>query len=177
MDGSSEKLSPNVCFQDELTDSELGVSLKVCYNCSTCTTACPVALETEGKFNPRTIIQLANCGYEERLILENNPNVWQCTMCEVCQEVCPQNVDLHEIFLVVKNTAARYENIPENYTAESQKVFQFGKSIPLQSAIEKRRTQLELPVIPPVDVEEIQTLLNMTEMKDILGQHDKKEVK
>ena len=67
-----------------------------------------------------------------------------------------------------------YENIPENYTAESQKVYQYGKSIPLQSAIEKRRAQLSLPEIPPVDVNEIQTLLNMTEMKDILAQLDKK---
>ncbi len=107
--------------------------------------------------------------------MENNPNVWECSMCEICQEVCPQNVDLHEIFLVVKNTAARFNNLPENYRSESQKVYECGKSIPLQPAIEKRREQLGLPGILPVDVGEIQTLLNLTEMKGILSQENSQE--
>lgn len=162
--------NPAACLREEFTDSELGVSLRVCYNCSTCSTSCPVALETGGKFNPRTIIQLANCGFEERLIEDLSPNTWECSMCEVCQEVCPQHVDLHEIFITVKNAAAEFGHIPESYSGETNQVFLHGKAVPLQPAIAKRREQLGLPPSPEVSVEEIQRLMNFTPAKTILDQ-------
>lgn len=170
-----ENQSPAACLRDDFTDSELGVSLRVCYNCSTCSTACPVALETGGKFNPRTIIQLANCGFEDRLIIDLNPNVWDCTMCEVCQEVCPQHVNLHEIFITVKNAAAEFEHIPESYTSETQQVYSFGKAVPLQSAIAKRREKLGLPPSQDANVKEIQILMNLTPVKSILEIAEKKQ--
>ena len=152
----------------EFIESELGVSLKVCYNCSTCATVCPVALETGGKFNPRTIVQLANCGYEDRLIFDLTPNVWDCTMCEICQEECPQKVNLHEIFIKVKNAAAENKHIPDSYLNESQQVWQCGKAVPIQPAIAKRREQMGLPVSSEDDVAEIQFLLNLTPLPHIL---------
>ncbi|MCF2138648.1 MAG: 4Fe-4S dicluster domain-containing protein [Candidatus Lokiarchaeota archaeon] len=160
--------NPAACLRDEFTDSELGVSLRVCYNCSTCSTSCPVALETGGKFNPRSIIQLANCGFEERLIEDLSPNTWECSMCEVCQEVCPQHVNLHEIFISVKNAAADFGNIPESYTSETNQVYLHGKAVPLQPVIAKRRAQLGLPPSPEVSISEIQHLMDLTPVKLIL---------
>lgn len=169
-----QQIPAAACLREEFTESELGVSLRVCYNCSTCATACPVALETGGKFNPRTIIQLANCGFEDRLIVDLEPNVWECTMCETCQEVCPQHVDLHEIFITVKNAAAEFDNIPESYTSETNQVYLFGKAVPLQDAIAKRREKLGLPPSLDVNVEEIQKLINNTPAKHILDAINKK---
>ncbi|WP_457557247.1 4Fe-4S dicluster domain-containing protein [Candidatus Harpocratesius sp.] len=160
--------NPAACLREEFTDSELGVSLRVCYNCSTCSTSCPVALETGGKFNPRSIIQLANCGFEERLIVDLSPNTWECSMCEVCQEVCPQHVNLHEIFISVKNAAADFGNIPESYTSETNQVYLHGKAVPLQPAIAKRRAQLGLSPSPEVSITEIQHLMDLTPVKLIL---------
>ncbi|RLI64383.1 MAG: hypothetical protein DRO88_07490 [Promethearchaeia archaeon] len=166
--------NPAAFLREEFTDSELGVSLSVCYNCSTCSTSCPVALETRGKFNPRSIIQLANFGYEERLIKDLSPNTWECSMCEVCQEVCPQHVDLHEVFITIKNAAAELGNIPKSYSSETNQVYLHGKAVPLQPAIAKRRAQLGLPISPEVSISEIQHLMNFTPAKAILDQANAK---
>ncbi|TFH30091.1 MAG: 4Fe-4S dicluster domain-containing protein [Promethearchaeota archaeon] len=173
---SLNALTPaGACLREDLTTGDLGMSLRICYNCSTCSTACPVALETGGKFNPRSIIQLANCGFEDRIIIDLEPNVWDCTMCEICQEVCPQNVDLHGIFVTVKNAAAEYSNIPESYTSETGQVYQFGKAVPLQPAIVKRREQLGLPPSIDANVNEIQLLMNLSGAKAILDAVEKKK--
>ena len=158
------------CLREELADSEAGITLRVCYNCSTCATACPVALETGGKFNPRTIIQLANCGYEERLLFDYNefPDVFDCTCCETCQEVCPQHVNLHETFMIVKNLRGQESYIPDSYTDETEQVYLNGKAVPVQAAINKRRIQLGLPESVDTNAEEIRQLMDMTPVKDVL---------
>lgn len=170
-----EKINPIMSLHDEFTDSELGISLNLCYNCSTCSTICPVALETEGKFNPRLIILLANFGYEERLVVDLKPNVWQCTMCELCQEACPEGVNLHEVFLRIKNASASYHNIPKSYTSETNQVYLYGKAVPSQPVIEKRREQLGLPKSPSTDVDEIKKLMGMTPVEKILQEIEKLE--
>ena len=170
-----EKSNPIISLHDEFTDSELGTSINLCYNCSTCSTICPVALETEGKFNPRSIILLANFGYEERLVVDLKPNVWQCTMCELCQEACPEGVNLHEVFLRIKNASASYHNIPKSYTNETNQVYLFGKAVPSQPVIEKRREQLGLPKSPSTDVDEIKKLMGMTPVEKILQEIKKIE--
>jgi len=170
-----EKIDPVLSLHDEFTDSELATSLNLCYNCSTCSTICPVALETEGKFNPRSIILLSNFGYEKRLIVDLNPNVWQCTMCELCQEACPEGVNLHEVFLRIKNASASYHNIPKSYTSETNQVYLYGKAVPSQPVIEKRREQLGLPKSPSTDVDEIQKLMGMTPVVNILKEIEELE--
>lgn len=170
------KHETKACQIDDLGESDLGISLRSCYNCSTCTVNCPVALETEGKFNPRTIIQLANCGFEDRLITEGKPEVWDCTMCETCDEVCPQNVKLGEIFVRVKNTAMQHGRIPNNYKDETLQVFECGKAIPSQAAIEKRRKQLGLPDAMAPNMNEIHTIMEETGVKKILTKNDQPPV-
>lgn len=165
---SSSHQNPSTHLRKEFTDSNLNIFLNICYNCSTCSTICPVALETRGKFNPRSIIQLANWHYENRLVIDLVPNIWDCTMCELCQEECPQNVNLHEIFIKVKNAAAKYYNIPESYTSETNQVYQHGKAVPPQPAIDKRRSQLGLSKSPETDLEEIQNLMKLTNVKKLL---------
>ncbi|MHA1672633.1 MAG: 4Fe-4S dicluster domain-containing protein [Promethearchaeota archaeon] len=165
--------SPAASLREDLSTGEMGISLNICYNCSTCSTICPVALETEGNFNPRAIIQLANCGFENRLIIDLEPDVWDCSMCELCQEACPQHVDLHGIFVTVKNAAAKYANIPESYTSETGQVYLFGKAVPLQPAIVKRREKLGLPPSIDTNLSEIQLLMNLSGAKDILDAVEK----
>ena len=164
-----ELTNSSACLREELADTEVGISLRVCYNCSTCSTACPVALETEGKFNPRTIIQFANCGYEERLLFDYTPDVFLCSCCEICQEVCPQDVNLHETFMIIKNLRGQESYIPDSYTNETEQVYLHGKAVPIQVAINKRRKQLGLPESVETDADEIRKLMDMTPVKDVLA--------
>lgn len=170
-----EPTNASACFREELTDTEIGVSLRVCYNCSTCSTSCPVALETEGKFNPRTIIQLANCGFEDRLLFDYTPDVFDCTCCEICQEVCPQHVNLHETFIVVKNLRGQESMIPDSYTDETEQVYEHGKAVPIQASINKRRTKMGLPESEKMNADEIQKLMDMTPVKSVLERKKKQK--
>jgi heterodisulfide reductase subunit C len=114
-------------------------SLSYCYQCSTCSGGCPVALITEGKYNPRKIIEEAILGFQERLVEEQDPNVWLCSTCQTCVELCPQNVELTEIFALIKNRCFEKGKYPEGFSAQGQAIIDNGIAIPYSNAILTRR--------------------------------------
>ena len=64
----------NFKFRKELLNEN--ASLSYCYQCATCSGGCPVALKTEGDYNPRKIIGLEGYGIEvvERVPIETKPH-------------------------------------------------------------------------------------------------------
>ncbi|MFX1282409.1 MAG: 4Fe-4S dicluster domain-containing protein [Promethearchaeota archaeon] len=147
----------NFSKRNELINENL--SLSYCYQCSTCTGGCPVALKTAGKYNPRKIIELSLLGLEQRLIEGQDINIWLCSTCQNCVEYCPQKVLLTEIFNTVKNHSAVEGLAPEAYYLQGKAIYDSGLAIPYSSAILRRREQLGLPLINTPNVEEIQSLL------------------
>ena len=91
----------NFEFRNELLKHN--ASLSYCYQCSTSSGGCPVALITDGKYNPRKIIEEAILGLEEKLVEKQEPNSWLCSTCQKCVELCPQKVELTEFFTLIKN--------------------------------------------------------------------------
>ncbi len=176
-------------LREELAKHDLTVSASVCYNCSTCVNSCPVSRITEGRYNPRKIIQLANSEYEDKLYVNLEPNTWECTMCELCHEDCPQGVNLHEILLLVKNVISKEYECPKHHLAEAESLTEFGKAIPSSRSIERRREQLGLPEVKETDVQEVCKLIQMStiaeyglepqcpEMKKRLEERKKKKAK
>jgi len=140
-------------------------SLSYCYQCSTCSGGCPVALITEGKYNPRKIIEEAILGLQEKLVIEQDPNPWLCSTCQKCVELCPQKVELTEIFTLIKNLCFEEGKFPEAFSAQGQAVLEFGIAIPYSKAILSRREKLGLPSITTAPVDEIQTLMKETEFE------------
>ena len=63
--------------------------LKACYQCSSCTSVCP--LRRVSKFNPRKIIH--NYLIDKPL---DEDDLTICLTCGLCLEVCPQQVDFPE---------------------------------------------------------------------------------
>ena len=88
-------------FRNELIKEDF--SLNYCYQCGTCSSSCPVALITEGEYNPRKIIEQSLLGFKDLLLKDQKPNVWLCCTCHMCVEECPQNIFLTEIFEKIKN--------------------------------------------------------------------------
>lgn len=140
-------------------------SLSYCYQCSTCSGGCPVALITEGKYNPRKIIEEAILGLQEKLVIEQDPNPWLCSTCQKCVELCPQKVELTEIFTLIKNQCFEEGKFPEAFSTQGQAVLEFGIAIPYSKAILSRREKLGLPSITTAPVDEIQTLMKETEFE------------
>ena len=150
-------------------------SLSYCYQCSTCSGGCPVALMTEGSYNPRKIIELAILGLQDKLVDKQDPNVWLCSTCQKCVELCPQKVELTEIFTLIRNLCFEKGKVPDSFTAQGQAVFDSGVAIPFSNAILTRRKKLGLPVIKTAPVKDIQNLLKETDFEKNLSKGGIKE--
>ncbi len=109
-------------FRNSIIQKDLGNTLAYCYQCGTCSGACPVAQVTKGRYNPRKLILNSLLGLKDNLLLgaENNFNIWGCTVCDTCDEMCPQNVELTEIFTLLKNMSVKKGEAPDYYTTQAK---------------------------------------------------------
>ncbi len=154
-------------FRKQILENSIGDTLAYCYQCATCSGACPVAQVTQGRYNPRRLILDSLLGLKEKIFGKNNAfAIWGCTVCDTCDEVCPQKVELTEIFTLLKNISVERGEAPEHYTAQASIILDAGKAIPMQSAIERRREQLGLPKIMEPDLKEVQELLKTTKIAE-----------
>jgi len=134
-------------------------SLYVCIQCGQCTEGCPVAPMSDGKYNPRLMIEKILLGQKRMLEDDRDSNIWLCSTCQLCVEQCPQKIELTEIFVSIKNESFEDGKSPEGFQLQAKMVFDHGMSIPYTPPILKRREQLGLPEIKFADNKEIQTLL------------------
>ena len=156
-------------FRKKVMDAHIKDSLKYCYQCNRCTEVCPVSKVTEGRYNPRSNILNSLLGLSANILdIEDTFAIWGCTVCDTCDEICPQKIELTEIFSVLKNMSVKKGTAPSYYIGQASTIFDTGKAIPMQTAIERRRDQLGLPLVESPNVEEVQKLLNATKLNIIL---------
>ncbi|MHA1149767.1 MAG: 4Fe-4S dicluster domain-containing protein [Promethearchaeota archaeon] len=156
-------------LRKKIMDTHIHDTLKYCYQCNRCGDVCPVAKVAPGRYNPRALILGSFLGISAwTLDVEDKFAIWGCTVCDSCDEVCPQKIELTEIFTVLKNMSIKRKEGPEYYTAQASAIYDSGKAIPMQPAIERRRTQLGLPKIEPPAVDEVQKILNATKLNEII---------
>ena len=141
-------------------------SLSYCYQCATCSGACPVALATAGRYNPRKIIELSILGLQDKLIEGTDVSIWLCSTCQTCVELCPQKVELTEIFSLIKNKSFEEGKIPEAFQLQGQTIIDHGVALPYSKAIESRREKLGLPVVKTAPVDEIKKILKETDFEN-----------
>jgi len=83
-------------------------SYQGCYSCQRCTNICPVVRlydnpEEELDMLPHQIIFSLGIGNKE--IATGSRMIWSCSTCYLCQEHCPNQVELTDIFYSLKNSA------------------------------------------------------------------------
>ena len=145
-------------------------TLYPCFQCGVCTESCPIAQISEGRYNPRRLILNVLLGLEKKIFGQENAfTIWGCTLCNNCDEVCPQKVEPTEIFFTLKNMSAERGEAPSYYYSQLETVLEYGKAIPKQPAIERRRQELKLPSILEPDVDEIKKLLSSTNLPSKLS--------
>jgi len=152
-------------FKKQVMDYHIsGDQIKYCFQCSRCADNCPVTrvtadFYTTTGYNPRSNILNALLGYKEAIFGADPLTIWGCTVCDTCDEVCPQHIELTEIFTFLKNQSIAKGDGPEFIYSQAKAIFDSAKAIPSQPAIERRRQQLGLPAVAEPDLNELQTLL------------------
>jgi len=163
-------------FRKLIMDVHIGSDkIKYCYQCSRCTDNCPVAevqnpfyREVTNCFDPRLIVLTTLLGYKDVVMAVAGSKSalipWGCTVCDTCDTVCPQKIEVTEIITLAKNVTSGAGLAPDNVVAQAKTVFENGKAIPSQPAIERRREQMGLPAVAAPDINEVQNLLKAVGM-------------
>ena len=68
---------------------DLPTNLRRCFNCGSCTNACPVSTKN-WIFSPLKIFRMVRWGLIKEAVME--PGIWLCIDCGRCMDVCPQKV-------------------------------------------------------------------------------------
>ncbi len=141
-------------------------SLYPCLQCGICTAECPISKVTMGNYNPRRNVLATLLGNKDSLLNRDDLVIWGCTECHTCDEVCPHDIELTSLFASLKNQSIALGKGPDNIVKQAHNIFDHGKAIHSQPAIEHRRQELGLPAVSEPDISEVQTLLTNLGIKD-----------
>ena len=98
-------------FRSALKSSAQSDTFSVCFTCSTCTSVCPVVKcyddpQAELDMMPHQIMHAAAIGLRDMVF--SSRMLWRCLGCYQCQEACPQEVHITDVFCEFKGLAHNF---------------------------------------------------------------------
>ncbi|MHA1271485.1 MAG: 4Fe-4S dicluster domain-containing protein [Candidatus Helarchaeota archaeon] len=165
-------MAMDVEFRRIILGKYMDSTLHYCLQCSRCNDVCPVNEVSDGAYNPRSVILSSYLGLKSNLLgTPKNIAVWGCQVCDTCDLICPQDIELTEIFYIVKNLSVQAGEAPEYYIVQAKTVMENGKAIPLQPAIDRRRKSMGLPDVPTGFESDVKTILKETKLEEKLSKY------
>lgn len=85
-------------------------SYKSCYSCQRCTNICPVVRSYSNPVEELDMLPhqlIYSLGIGNRELAMGSKMIWSCSTCYLCQEHCPNQVELTDIFYNLKNAALK----------------------------------------------------------------------
>jgi heterodisulfide reductase subunit C len=82
-------------------------------------------------------------------------SAWRCSCCQLCQEICPEGVDVHRVMV----SARRREPAPEPYRRGFEHVLRCGYALPIDEEINVLRAAYGLAPVKLVPAGRVQKLL------------------
>lgn len=102
-------IEPDVGFIKEVIGLG-GDTLKKCFQCATCSVACPISPDT--KPFPRKEMIAASWGLKDRLV--GNLDIWLCHHCGDCTTICPRGAKPGEVLSAVRSYAIADYAVPKS---------------------------------------------------------------
>jgi quinone-modifying oxidoreductase subunit QmoC len=97
-------IEPDVNFINEVAGLG-GEDLKKCFQCATCSVACPIS--PENKPFPRKEMIAASWGLKDKLV--GNADIWLCHNCGDCSALCPRGAKPGDVLAAIRlYTIAEY---------------------------------------------------------------------
>ncbi|PID77840.1 MAG: heterodisulfide reductase [Deltaproteobacteria bacterium] len=91
-------VEPDLNFIDDVMGLG-GESLKKCFQCATCSVACPIA--PENKPFPRKEMIAASWGLKDKLL--GNGDIWLCHQCGDCSTLCPRGAKPGDVLSALRS--------------------------------------------------------------------------
>ncbi len=88
--------------------NEKNSSFKSCFSCQRCTNICPVVRSFENPVESLGLLPhqiMFSLGLGNTDLAMGSKMIWNCSTCYLCQEHCPNGVELCDIFYSLKNDA------------------------------------------------------------------------
>lgn len=101
-------VEPDLDFIDEVTALG-GGDLKKCFQCATCSVACPISPDT--KPFPRKEMIAASWGLKDRLI--GNGDIWLCHNCGDCSTLCPRGAKPGDVLAAIRSYTIKEYAVPK----------------------------------------------------------------
>ncbi len=98
------RIEPDLQFIKDL-QAVGGDSLKKCYQCATCSVACPLS-PADAPY-PRKEMVWAQWGLKDKLV--NDIDIWLCHNCGTCSDLCPRGAKPGDLLAALRNMA--YKNL------------------------------------------------------------------
>jgi heterodisulfide reductase subunit C2 len=157
-------------FKQEVMDAG-AETLAICFQCGTCTGACPSGRRTP--YRIRQVVRKSLLGLKKEVIADDT--LWMCTTCYECQERCPRGIKIVDIVKIVRNHAAQAGYMGSAHKAVGSFVIKTGHGVPINDATMALRKSVGLGELPPTThqfpeaLEEVQKILKTTGFDNLIG--------
>jgi len=146
-------------------------TLSLCFQCGTCTGACPSGRRTP--YRVRTVVRRSLMGFKDDLISDDS--LWMCSTCYECQERCPRGIKIVDIVKIARNYAAQAGYMAKAHKMTGSYVIKTGHGVPINAATKALRKRVGLSELPPTThefpeaLEEVRTILKTTKFDSLIG--------
>jgi len=156
---SIEPLRLDPSFKYEVMKEPGGETLKICFQCGTCTSSCPTARFSDS-YRPRTILRMAQLGLKQKVLPSST--LWLCTACFICTDRCPQDVEVESVLRVLRNLAVKEGYVPRIYSELASNIYETGYAYKIPALRHKKREELGLPPLPKASLDKVTRLIELT---------------
>jgi len=155
---NTEPIRLDPTFKYEVMKEHDGETLKVCFQCGTCTSSCPTARFSDS-YRPRTILRMAQLGIRRKVL--SSPTLWLCTACFTCTDRCPQDVEVASVLRVLRNLAIKEGQTPRIYSELASNIYETGYAYKIPEQRLRKRHEIGLPPLPKSTLDKVDKLIEL----------------